>query len=378
VPDQVIGFSAGATGGTVGLGSTSSLLEQTLTLPTNITSLFFDVFAQSQSGDEFWYTCVPNDVAAELESCSGTPFRESEVTIDGNPAGVAPVYPWIYTGGIDPFLWIPIPGVQTLNFKPYRVNLTPFAGVLDDGQPHTIALSVYNANNYFSATASLLLYLDHGSTQVTGALTENTLATPAPVYTENIHVGPTGNISGSVSAKSSHDFQISGYVNTSYGPVTTTVAQNIAFSSVETFNIKSATYVQDINQATNVHSVVTTKNSSGTHVNTVSRAWPMKMDISLVFNPDGSASQTTDVNQYFQTSQQAKLNGQPTTSSLLQDRVISADTLLINSAGQLAGNENQSSSQTYFDSNSTGYCYSEAITGAANVLTSITTGTGCN
>lgn len=378
VPDQVIGFSAGATGGTVGLGSTSSLLEQTLTLPTNITSLFFDVFAQSQSGDEFWYTCVPNDVAAELESCSGTPFRESEVTIDGNPAGVAPVYPWIYTGGIDPFLWIPIPGVQTLNFKPYRVNLTPFAGVLDDGQPHTIALSVYNANNYFSATASLLLYLDHGSTQVTGALTENTLATPAPVYTENIHVGPTGNISGSVSAKSSHDFQISGYVNTSYGPVATTVAQNIAFSSVETFNIKSATYVQDINQATNVHSVVTTKNSSGTHVNTVSRAWPMKMDISLVFNPDGSASQTTDVNQYFQTSQQAKLNGQPTTSSLLQDRVISADTLLINSAGQLAGNENQSSSQTYFDSNSTGYCYSEAITGAANVLTSITTGTGCN
>jgi len=54
-----------------------------------------------------------------------TAFRESEVTIDGNPAGVAPVYPWIFTGGIDPELWIPIPGVQTLNFKPYRVNLTP-------------------------------------------------------------------------------------------------------------------------------------------------------------------------------------------------------------------------------------------------------------
>jgi hypothetical protein len=104
----------------------------------------------------------------------------------------------------------------------------------------------------------------------------------------------------------------------------------------------------------------------------------MKMDISLIFNPDGSASQTTDVNQYFQTTQQAKLNGQPTTSALLQDRVISADTLLINSAGQLAGNENQASSQTYFGSNSTGYCYSEAIAGAANVLTSVSTGTGCN
>ena len=29
----------------------------------------------------------------------------------------------IYTGGIDPYLWIPIPGVRTLNFKPHRVDL---------------------------------------------------------------------------------------------------------------------------------------------------------------------------------------------------------------------------------------------------------------
>ena len=54
--DQVIGFSAGPTGGTVGLGNSSSLLEETLTLPTNIERIFFDVFAQSQSSDEFWYT----------------------------------------------------------------------------------------------------------------------------------------------------------------------------------------------------------------------------------------------------------------------------------------------------------------------------------
>lgn len=86
------------------------------------------MITQSQIGDEFWYTCVPNDVATELESCGGTAFREAEVSIDGTPAGVAPVYPWIYTGGVDPFFWEPIPGVQTLNFIPYRVDLTPFAG----------------------------------------------------------------------------------------------------------------------------------------------------------------------------------------------------------------------------------------------------------
>ncbi|MGA7293799.1 MAG: peptide-N4-asparagine amidase, partial [Terriglobales bacterium] len=376
--DQVVAFSAGPTGGTVGLGSPSSLLEQTLTFPTNITKVYFDVFAQSQSQDEFWYTCVPNDVAGELDSCGGTAFRESEVTIDGNPAGVAPVYPWIYTGGIDPYLWIPIPGVQTMNFKPYRVNLTPFAAMLDDGQPHTIALSVFNSNNYFSATASLLLYLDAGSTQVSGALTENTLTVPVPDITENLHVSKTGNVNGTVTTKSAHNFQISGYVNTSHGPVTTTVAQNIDFENVQDFEIEAATYVQDINQTTNIHSVVTTKNGSGTTVNAVSHNWPLVLDISLVFNPDGSGAQTTTVNQYFQTIQQAKHNGQPTTSSTVQDRVTTADTLDFNSSGYITGNQNQASAQNYFTNNSAGYCYSLDLTAAANLLTSVTNGVGCN
>ena len=121
------------------------------------------MFAQGQQGDEFWYTCAPNDVAGELDNCGNSSFREAEVTIDGTPAGVAPIYPWIFTGGIDPFLWRPIPGVHTLNFEPYRVDLTPFAGVLSNGQQHTVAVSVYNANEYFSATANLLLYQDAGS-----------------------------------------------------------------------------------------------------------------------------------------------------------------------------------------------------------------------
>jgi len=123
----VLPLSAGPSGGTVALGSTSSTLSGTFTMPTNIESAYLDVYAQGQSGDEFWYTCVPSDVASELQSCSNTGFRETEITIDGQPAGVAPVFPWIFTGGIDPFLWFPIPGVQTLNFTPYRVNLTPFA-----------------------------------------------------------------------------------------------------------------------------------------------------------------------------------------------------------------------------------------------------------
>src|ERR1700683_2786302 len=189
--NQVFALSAGPSGGTVALNTTTSTLSGTFTLPTNVQTAYLDVYAQSQSNDEFWYTCVPNDVDGELYSCGHAGFRETEITIAGQPAGVAPVFPWIFTGGIDPYLWFPIPGVQTLNFTPYRVNLTPFAGLLSNGQPHTVSLSVYNADSYFSATASLLLYLDPGSTQVTGAITTNTLAGPSPVVTENLNVQPT-------------------------------------------------------------------------------------------------------------------------------------------------------------------------------------------
>ena len=376
--DQVIGFSAGPTGGTVGLGNSTSLLEETLTLPTNIERIFFDVFAQSQSSDEFWYTCVPNDVAGELQSCNNTAFRESEVTIDGTPAGVAPVYPWIYTGGIDPYLWFPIPGVQTMNFVPHRVDLTPFAGLLDDGNPHTIALSVFNANNYFSATASLLLYLDHGSTQITGGVTQNTLTAPSPVITEKIHTAKNGNISGTVNTVSGHNFQISGYVNTSHGPVTSTVAQKINFSNLQKFSITATTYVQDITQVTTIDSTFTVVNSAGTYVDKVSTGWPLTVDIGLLFNPDGTIDQTTAINQNFDRNQKATLNGQVTSFSFLHDGVTPTDTLVFDSNFNLIGHQDQSSAQKYYEYNLTGYCYSRSITAANNVLTSITDGVGCN
>ncbi|MGB9234138.1 MAG: peptide-N4-asparagine amidase [Terriglobales bacterium] len=377
VADQVIGFSSGSTGGTVGLGNPATLLEQTLTLPTNIESIFFDVFAQGQSTDEFWYSCVPNDIAGELNDCGSTGFRESEITIDGTPAGVAPIYPWIFTGGIDPFLWIPIPGVQTMNFKPYQVNLTPFAALLDDGNPHTIAVSVFNADNYFSATAALRLYLDQGSTQITGAVTTNTLTVPNPVIVENLNTKPDGSIVGTVSTKSTHNFEISGYANTSHGLITTTVKQEINFSNLQYFKATNTQFEQNIKQGNTVHSVVTSKNPTATIVTTVNHDWPLVLDINYLVAPDGSAAETTTSNQFFEADEAARRNGIATTFAEAQNRVITTDTLNFDSSGNFTGNSNMSSSQKYFGADSTGYCYSRSITAASNVLTSITDGVGC-
>jgi hypothetical protein len=372
--DVVLPLSAGSSGGTVTLNTTSDTLSGTFTMPTNVQNAYLDVYAQSQSGDEFWYTCVPSDVASELQSCSNTGFRETEISIDGQAAGVAPVFPWIFTGGIDPYLWFPIPGVQTLNFTPYRVNLTPFAGVLSNGQPHTVSLSVYNANGYFSATASLLLYLDAGSTQVTGAVTQDTLGGPSPVITENLNVQPTS-IKGTVDVASKRSFIILGYANTSRGKVTTKVVQNVNFFNNQYFSITGNHYTQDIGLGSALSSTTTTSGGgAATSVTSQSFSFPLTLDISLAFLSSGNINQTTNARQNYTLSVSTVQNNNVTYTSNLVNAAQHVDTLEFDSSFNLIGNKGQSSAQQYEYWDSTSASYLCSISAAGNLLTGFSQG----
>jgi hypothetical protein len=352
------------------LFTTTDQLATTFTLPLNVERAYLDVITQSQIGDEFWYTCVPNDVATELQSCGGTAFREAEVSIDGQPAGVAPVYPWVYTGGVDPFLWEPIPGVQTLDFVPYRVDLTPFVGVLSNGQPHTVALSVFNANSYFSATATLLLHLDHGSQQVTGEVTANTIgAGPNPSVTENLQTGASGDITGSVTTTSSREFKVAGFANTSHGRVNTEVHQSMNFSNVQNFTINSSVYVQDISQDTHVESQTITRSGFASFVSQETFHYPLTMNIGLNFFSDGSFNQQTTVSQEF-----GHEVFSPYFAGVVDNLVNSADTLNFNSSGAFTGNTGAKSSQSYNSFNSRGEKYSCSLASENNTLTSVSAG----
>ena len=374
---QVYPLSAGPDGGTVGLGNSSSVLSTTVSLPTNVERAYLDVIAQSQSGDEFWYTCVPDDVANTLQSCGGGSFRESQITIDGTPAGVAPVYPWIYTGGIDPELWRPIPDISTLNFTPYRVDLTPFAGVLSNGVPHTVGVSVYGANNYFSTTATLLVYQDPHSSQITGEVTRNTIKPPNPNLVENINTDASGNITGSVSTTSSRKFEIDGYINTSRGRVGSSVKQSIDFSNVQTFDITaSGLYVQDIKQNTSINSWSWSLGGRESNSAVIQQQWPLHANISLNFS-ENPTPQTTVLSQGLHKTE-ALLDDRGFYWSQLDNTDNAADTLLIDfNAGVITGNQNQSSSQSYSFRDSTGDCYSRSIASQSGALTSVHDGHGC-
>jgi Peptide N-acetyl-beta-D-glucosaminyl asparaginase amidase A len=378
--DQVLPLASDPTGGTTFLNTTSDSLSKTFTLPTNVERAFLDVVAQSQSGDEFWYTCVPNDVAGELQSCGGTGFRESEVNIDGQPAGVAPVYPWIYTGGIDPFLWRPIPGVQTLNFVPYRVDLTPFAGLLSNGQTHTVSLNVFNANFGFSTTATLLLFQDHGGKVVTGQVTQNTIgAAPAPNVVENLNTDASGNITGTVTVTSSRQFTVAGFVNTSHGTVRTNVDQSISFSNNQSFNITNTDFVQNITQRTNISSETRTQ-GGGDNPRAFQQSfeWPLDLGFSFIVNSDGSGgSQTTTIKQQYLSDQSGHPGPGADSFRSISNTVTPSDTLLFDANFNITGSTGQQSAQTYFSHDSTGGCFERTITATTGVLTSIADGNGC-
>lgn len=378
-PDVVVPING--TGGDAGtLNTGADQVTQTLNLPANTERVYLDVIAQSQSNDEFWYLCVPNDETSNLESCGNTAFRETEISIDGTPAGVAPVSPWIFTGGIDPYLWEPIPGVQTLDFKPYRVDLTPFAGLLADGKTHTVAISVFNADSYFLATANLLAYTDHFSKQVTGGVLRNDLAAaPTPAVTENITTTSTGS-TGTINVGSKRNFIISGYLNTSHGRVETTIQENVNFLSRQTFNVAAdfSTEIQDAVQTSSVDSVTTTHD--GPFETQVHRqvSYPLKVSYSFVTNPDNSLQQVVTIDQHFLTSEDTHLNGFPVDHDNTSNEVNATDTLSVNAAGVFSGPTNSKTTQTYLEQAGFGGCYSRTLTAVEQVLTSVADGQGCH
>jgi hypothetical protein len=376
-PDVVVAVNG--SGGDAGtLNTTASNITQTVTLPVNTERVYLDVIAQNQSNDEFFYFCVPNNQMNNLESCGNTPFRETEVTIDGQAAGVAPVYPWIFTGGIDEFLWEPIPGVQALDFRPYRVDLTPFAGILADGNPHVIAVSVFNADSYFLATANLLAYTDHGAARITGGLISSTLsAAPSPVVEENITSSPNGpTYTGTITVSSQRDFAISGYVDTSHGRVLTTVQQRIDFVNTQEFDVSPTTDIQNVQQNTSVDSHTTTQDGWRTEEHAVHFSYPLEIKYSYLISAEGAVTQATSVEQrdLVRDSGGGPFGAQPWS---LDNTVHSTDTQKYDASGNFLGPFGAATTQTYRVRFGNGECYSRTLDAQSQKLTAVHDGAGC-
>lgn len=362
------------------LNSTTPVVTQRVTFPRNTERAFMDIVAQSQNVEEQWFDCVPASIAAALNACQNTAFREVGVSVDGKPAGVAPVYPWIFTGGVDPGLWVPIPGVQTLNFVPYRVDLTPFAGMLDDGQPHAVGVSVFNAFNFFSVTAQLLLFEDHKRQSLSGDLTSDTLTAPDPTVTNTVNLNSSGIGSGQTTVTNSHNFVIDGFVNTSHGRVDTKVEQQVNFNSVGTINSTATQFSQNVVQTSTVHAKTTTQEGPVFTTTETNFSYPISINFAETAQSNGNITEATTIDQKFLKDETQTLGGIPVFQSSVSNEVNPTDNalfVLTPNGFQLGQNSGQSSTQNFVFQDSLGHCYSRKLAASSNVLNTVTDGAAC-
>jgi hypothetical protein len=201
---------------TINAGQTVSA---TVTLPDDITTATLDLYAVGQINEEFWWSLSPA-------------FREIEVSIDGKPAGVIWPYPYVYTGGVNPLVWRPLTGIHTMDIPSYRLDLTPFAGLLSGAGPHTIGLTVVNNTGYWLAGGALLLTA--GGPAVTGTLTSDTLQFPtsSSISTSNA-LGDSNQPVTSESASAS--YQIAGTVTDGGRTWTDTLTQDLQFGNDQSY-----------------------------------------------------------------------------------------------------------------------------------------------
>lgn len=217
VPTSVVPLlpsGASSTLNTIGAGQT---LSATVTLPSDVDLATLDLYAIGQSTDEFWWSLTPA-------------FREIEVSIDGTPAGVVWPFPYVYTGGVNPLIWRPLTGIHTLDIPSYRIDLTPFAGLL--AGTHTITLTVAGNAGYWLAGGSLLASTGRGTT--TGKLLTNTLTFPttSTVTTQNALGSSDQPVTTESGARS---YEIAGQVTQGRQQFTDTIRQSLQFEDDQSY-----------------------------------------------------------------------------------------------------------------------------------------------
>ncbi|KAI4169276.1 MAG: hypothetical protein LQ348_007309 [Seirophora lacunosa] len=160
--DQILPISArrSATNEPSAFSVPSDNASVAYTIPQNTERAVVSLSACGQASEEFWYTNVYNTAVRTFEDQIGTlygysPFREVQLLIDGQLAGVAWPFPVIFTGGIVPGLWRPIVGIEAFDLRENEIDVSPWLPILCDGGPHTFEIRMAGINDDGRNGASL-------------------------------------------------------------------------------------------------------------------------------------------------------------------------------------------------------------------------------
>ncbi|KAA8571516.1 hypothetical protein MFRU_016g00090 [Monilinia fructicola] len=220
----------------------------TISFPQNVNRAVFSVSACGQSTEEFWWGNVLQSNIETFEDYDGTlygysPFREVQVLIDGQLAGVQWPFPVVFTGGIVPGLWRPIVGLDAFDLREHEIDITPWLPILCDGSEHTFEIRVAGViddgegsgtlidtvGSYWLVTGKIFIWLDSNNSITTGAAP--TLSLPTPIITTSQFL--TQNASGAnetltYTTNVQRSLSISSTVITENGSVTSTWSQELS------------------------------------------------------------------------------------------------------------------------------------------------------
>ncbi|MEV6008057.1 peptide-N4-asparagine amidase [Streptomyces sp. NPDC051976] len=368
VADQVLPLSSDASPGWYSLSPGGSA-SKSVVFPRNLTGARLEVYARGGGCDEQWFDAVPSDLAATSPDflCGGGPYREVQVAVDGQPAGLAQPYPVVYSGGIVPTLWRPIPAVDQFLTLPYDIDLTPFAGALVDGRPHTVTITPYGAADEWIVDGTLFLDTDHHAATTSGALTSDTLtATPQVSTTER----PGADGATDVHVAAARDWHTEGYLDTSRGRITTRVEQHTAYTNDDA--VSDGGRNQTVAQRDSGATTVTTSGGGHGPSPAVRHAWsyPIDVDMSIpVFTDGNNYDLRGTVRQQRILTDSARPGGYgPWLPYALTDDTVSAHGVLARDNGTVVSSDG-TGSEHYHGTTDTGRCYDRSLTADHGWLT---------
>jgi hypothetical protein len=180
VPDAVLPVLASSDGSpwpglaAARLTSDRPSASEPFTLPDKVARAFLIVYLEGASYDEFWYASIPAP-------------RLFVFKVDGQPIAIAPPYPQMYTGSLNPLLWRPLPGVRTLSFEPIVADVTGMLGVMSSGG--RLEVEGIGVRDYWWVFAALALYFDE---RVSGYVQQRHSYEIPEVSGEGVGDGDTG------------------------------------------------------------------------------------------------------------------------------------------------------------------------------------------
>ncbi|MCX4551617.1 hypothetical protein OG709_08545 [Streptomyces sp. NBC_01267] len=339
-----------------------------VTFPRNLTAARLEVYARGGGCDEQWFDAVPDDLAATAPDylCGGGPYREVQVSVDGRPAGLAQPYPVVYSGGIVPTLWRPIPAIDQFKTEAYDIDLTPFAGELADGKAHTVTITPYGAADGWTVDGTLFLDTDAHASRTSGRVTTDTLSLTPKVKTEQT---PRADGSTDVSVSARRDWKISGYVDTSRGRVTTTVEQNSAYTNTDAVSPTGSHQVMHQRD----HGATTVTTALRGHREAQRHAWSYPIDVDMdipLYGDYNNYEMKADVTQrrvVIDTSRTGSARNWHTDA--VTDDTVDSTGSLVRTDGVVQSADG-ASSEVYRGTTDTGACYSHSLKTAHGWVTS--------